>query len=66
MEAMRVVLKRKDIERVMGCSKITALKYMKALKDSLGKSESQSVSIQEFCEYEGLRYNEVVRLIWPK
>jgi hypothetical protein len=66
MTIMRIVIIRKDIERLKGCSRITALRLIKAIKDSMGKSDKQSISIREFCEYEGLDYNEVIEQLGLK
>jgi hypothetical protein len=56
----RSIITRKDIEIIKGCSRKTALKLLNTLRDVLNKQPHQIISIREYCQYEGLNYDEVI------
>ncbi|HYG04710.1 MAG TPA: hypothetical protein VD927_19820, partial [Chryseosolibacter sp.] len=61
MAVTRTVVYTKDIQRVTGRSERYARKIMSAIRRSLGKDKHQLISLTEFCEYIGLRVEEVSR-----
>jgi hypothetical protein len=56
----RSAITRKDIEIIKGCSKKTALKLLNTMRDVLSKQPHQTITIREYCKYEGLNYEEVI------
>jgi len=55
-----------DIEKIHGCSYTTAQRRMQTIRDSLQKKEKQEVTVKEFCEFEGISYEEFYKHIKPK
>jgi hypothetical protein len=55
----RVVIYPKDIMIITGKSERYSRYLIKRIKNHFNKSEHQIVSISEFCEYMGLRIDEV-------
>jgi len=43
-----------DIRILFDCSYSTAYRKMRLIKDSLSKNKWQNVTINEFCEFEGI------------
>lgn len=56
----RVVLYPKDIENITGRRGRTARRLLKKIRDALGKSKNEFVTIQEFCYFTGIE-EELVR-----
>ncbi|MGX7668888.1 hypothetical protein [Flavobacterium pedocola] len=56
----RVCIYPKDVQRIMGKTYTQARLYLVKIKKSLKKEEHQLVSIQEFCKYTGLPFEEVM------
>lgn len=56
----RLVIYRKDVERIIGKSDRTARKVMVAIRKKLDKEKHQPVSIKEFCCYMNLPEEEVL------
>lgn len=59
----RICIYPKDIEIVTGKSYRQSTRMLTAMKAKLNKSEDQMVSIEEFCQYIGLKREEVEPLI---
>ena len=55
----RLVVYPKDIERITGKKERTARKYLQEIKAKLGKSKTDLVSIDEFCEVTGFKLEKV-------
>jgi len=55
-----------DIEKIHGCSYTTAQRRMQTIKDSLQKKEKQEVSIREFCEFEGISFDDFFQKVKAK
>lgn len=51
------------MQRIMGKEYAQARLYLLKIKKHLDKQEHQLISIEEFCEYTGLKVQEVVRCI---
>ncbi len=59
----RVCIYPKDVQRIMGKEYPHARLYLLKIKKHLNKEPHQLISIQEFCEYTGLKIEHVVRCI---
>lgn len=59
----RVCIYPKDVQRITGKTYSQSRLYLKKLRDILGKEAHQYVSVEEFCNYSGLPYEEVMRCI---
>lgn len=59
----RICIYPKDIEIVTGKSYRQCTRMLAAMKVKLNKSEDQMVSIEEFCQFIGLKREEVEPLI---
>ena len=55
----RVVIYPKDIINITGRSKSYAYKMLNTIKKKYGKQPYELVSLNEFCEYTGLKFKEV-------
>jgi hypothetical protein len=55
----RLCICPKDIEIVMGKSERQARNILAKIKIVLKKEKHQSVTFQEFCDYQGLQLSEV-------
>ena len=59
----RICIYPKDIMRITGKSERYSRALLSKIKLSLDKSNDQLVSIKEFCNYTGLKTDEVFNLI---
>lgn len=59
----RICIYPKDIEIVTGKSYRQSTRMLTAMKVKLNKNEDQMVSIEEFCQFIGLKREEVEPLI---
>ncbi len=59
----RLCIYPSDISILLGKSLATAQTLLRTIKDALGKTKRQSVTIAEFCEYQGLPFEEVNAMI---
>jgi hypothetical protein len=57
----RIILYCKDLEIITGKGKKCCWKMMQTIKDALGKQKHQNLTIKEYCDYEGINYDEVVK-----
>jgi len=55
-----------DIEKIHGCSYTTAQRRMQTIRDSLQKKEKQDITVKEYCEFEGISYDEFYKHIKPE
>lgn len=55
-----------DIKEIHGCSYTTARRRIQTIKDSLEKKENQEVTIREFCEFEGISFDEFFQTVKPE
>ncbi len=62
-EPKRICIYPKDIARVTGKSERYARKLLDKIKQDLSKTEYQFVSVDEFCQYTGLKVEQVQTLI---
>lgn len=54
-----MVIYQKEIAQTLRCSKATACRLMRTMKDAFEKKDYQYITITEFCEYTGLKLSEV-------
>lgn len=59
----RVCIYPKDIQRITGKSYRQSTRILNDIRKSLRKPKNSLVSIVEFCEYSGLKYEHVIELI---
>ena len=59
----RICIYPKDIMRITGKSERYSRTLLSKIKNSFKKSYEQLVSISEFCNYTGLKSDEVLNLI---
>jgi hypothetical protein len=60
---IRVCIYPKDVQRITGKTYRQARVYLLKIKVSLNKESHQLVSIDEFCEFSGLKKDEVLSCI---
>ena len=64
---MKTIPKRvfypKDIQRITGKSYRQSIRLMQKIRKDLRKQENEFVSIEEFCNYTSLKYEQVIILI---
>ncbi len=63
MERIRLCIYPKDIQRIMGLSYRQSIRYMHRVRTALDKSENEVLSIEEFCLYTSLKYEQVIKHI---
>lgn len=59
----RVCIYPKDIQRITGKSYRQSIRILNQIRKSLRKANNSLVSIDEFCEYTGLKYEHVIEVI---
>ena len=59
----RVCIYPKDVQCIMGKEYPQARLYLLKIKKHLNKEDHQLISIEEFCEYTGLKIDQVLRCI---
>ena len=59
----RIILNTKDVMQVLDCSCSTALRLMARIKKYYNKAPYALVSVHEFCEFTGLRKEDVNKII---
>jgi hypothetical protein len=55
----RIVIYAKDVENITGRKERTARKILQEIREKLGKQKWEFVSIKEFCDYTGLKEEDV-------
>lgn len=63
-ELQRVCIYPKDIQRITGKSYRQSIRLMQKVKKDLNKLENEFLTIEEFCNYSGLKYEQVTHLIF--
>jgi hypothetical protein len=64
MQMKRICIYPKDIERITGKSYRQSTRMLQAIRKSLNKLENELVTIEEFCQYAGLKIEQVEPLIF--
>ena len=60
----RICIYPKDIERITGKSYRQSTRMLQSVRKSLNKLENELVTIEEFCQYAGLKIEQVEPLIF--
>ena len=63
-ENKRLCIYPKDIQRITGKSYRQSIRLLQKIRTELNKLENEFVSIEEFCLYAGLKYEQVAHLIF--
>ena len=58
-EIIRLCIYPKDIQCIMGLSYRQSIRYIHRIRAALNKKETEVVSVEEFCTYTGLKYEQV-------
>ncbi|MFV5703395.1 hypothetical protein ACM55F_16115 [Flavobacterium sp. XS2P12] len=64
IQIKRICIYPKDIERITGKSYRQSTRMLQAVRKSLSKLENELVTIEEFCQYAGLKIEQVEPLIF--
>ena len=59
----RLCIYPKDIQRITGKSYRQSIRLQQKIRIALNKLENELVSIEEFCHYTSLKYEQVIILI---
>ena len=62
-ETKRLCIYPKDIQRITGKSYRQSIRLLQNIRKDLNKLEKEFVSIEEFCLYTSLKYEQVILLI---
>lgn len=62
--AQRVCIYPKDIQRITGKSYRQSTRLMQKIKKHLNKLDNEFLTIDEFCSYTGIKYEQVTHLIF--
>ena len=63
IERQRICIYPKDIQLITGKSYRQSIRILQKLKEDLNKPQNSFVSIDDFCEYTGLKKEHVHHLI---
>ena len=58
-EIIRLCIYPKDVQRITGLSYRQSVRYIHRMRAALNKSETELLSVEEFCQYTGLKYKQV-------
>jgi hypothetical protein len=64
MQIRRICIYPKDIERITGKSYRQSTRMLQSIRKSLNKLDNELVTIEEFCQYAGLKIEQVEPLIF--
>lgn len=64
IEKQRVCIYPKDIQRITGKSYRQSTRIMQKIKNDLNKPENEFLTIEEFCLYTGIKFEQVTHLIF--
>lgn len=64
MATKRICIYPKDIERITGKSYKQSARIFKEIKKSLNKLDNEFLTVEEFCQYSGLKIEQVEPLIF--
>lgn len=63
MEAKRIIIYPKDIQRITGKSERYGRSLLNQIKAKLSKEKYQFITISEFCDYAGISAQEVEKFL---
>jgi len=56
-----IFIRTKDVQQILCCGSTTAQKRLSTLKAILQKQTHQRVTLKEFCDYEGVAIQDVIK-----
>jgi hypothetical protein len=59
-EIKRVCIYPKDIQRITGKSYRQSTRLLQKMKEELNKSQNNFISVDDFCLYTGLKFEQVI------
>lgn len=59
MSTIRIIIYPKDVQKITGKSERYGRMLLKQIKDKLNKEEHQFVTIDEFCQFTGIKPEQV-------
>ena len=59
MPPTRMVIYAKDVQRITGCSGRTARRLLQRIREKTGKSKSEFITIEEFCDYTKFKIGDI-------
>jgi predicted DNA-binding transcriptional regulator AlpA len=59
----RIFITTADIMQLSGKSLSSAWREMQTIKDALGKTKKQVLTIKEYCHYNGIEESEIEKII---
>ncbi len=62
-ETKRVCIYPKDIQRITGKSYRQSARLLQKIREDLNKTQNNLISVDEFCNYTGLKYEVVINHI---
>jgi hypothetical protein len=63
MKTIRLVIFAKDIQRITGRGERHARGLIRKVKQAYGKDAHQFLTIDEFCDYSGLKKEDILSII---
>lgn len=63
VKPQRIAIVAKDIVQLYGCSESTARRKLQLVRDTLAKTEKQTITIKDFCTVYGLDYVETLQYL---
>lgn len=58
-EIIRLCIYPKDVQRITGLSYRQSVRYIHRMRAALNKKETELLSVEDFCQYTGLKYDKV-------
>lgn len=59
----RIVIYARDVQNIIGKSERTARSVLQKIRKHFNKNNDQYITISEFCQYTGLKENEVEKFM---
>lgn len=63
MKSERIIIYPKDIQRITGKSDRYGRSLLKRIRNHFQKEDHQFISVEEFCNYTGLKYEQVIECL---
>ena len=63
MKVTRLIIYAKDIQRITGKTERYGRSLMRRMRKHFNKSTHQYITVEEFCQYKGLKHEDVERML---
>lgn len=60
---VRIIIYTRDVENITGKSERAARRLLKKIRQHLNKNDTQLITVSEFCQYTGLKEEDVERFM---